>query len=221
MKIQHAFTLAGAAVHSIRYFLAGDVRFPHDRLGYVLELQDGDRFSVYRETTLRAARADAVEEPAVLVFRIDVTQREAAAGLREVLFAPVANVATPFFLGLPGFRRKLWLAGEQSGAYLELYEWDSTADAERFVDVMESLLAPFDSLGSTTFEVVEGATVEEYVAARPLAWRATASIGRQSGEDGQRSVRFALLALALVAAGYAVWRFCSRRGRVARSGKEA
>jgi len=218
MKIQHAFTLAGAAVRSIRYFLAGDVRFPHDRLGYVLELGDGDRFSVYRETALRA---DAVEEPAVLVFRIDVTQREAASGLREVLFAPVANVATPFFLGLPGFRRKLWLAGEQSGAYLELYEWDSTADAERFVDVMEALLAPFDSLGSTTFEVVEGATVEEYVAARPLAWRATASIGRQSAEDGQRSVRFALLALALVAAGYAVWRSCSRRGRVARSGKEA
>lgn len=170
MKLRVAWTLGLAALRSVQLLLTGAVRFPVNRLGQGLETADGTTFVVYRETVLQPA-VDAADDGVVLRFRMDVTDPVARGPLRDVLFDPVANVATPFFVGLPGFRRKLWLAGERTGEFLELYEWESAAAANRFVDLLESLLAPFDHAGSTSFEVVDHDSIDAYVDASAATWR--------------------------------------------------
>ncbi len=167
---RHLLTLGRSAARAASHLSDGRVQFPRDRLGDVLELPDEDTFVVYRETALRPTTAPS-GDGVVLVFRMRVTDPEAGETLRDVLFDPLANVATPFFVGLPGFRRKLWLAGERPGEFLELYEWATEEDADRFVAVLEALLAPFDFAGSASFEVVADDSVDEYVAARAVEWR--------------------------------------------------
>lgn len=210
MDLRDVFTLWRSVQRSVRYLLDGRVRFPQDRLGDVLETPDGETFIVYRETVLRPAVVDPPDDGVVLVFRMQVAGRETGETLREVLFDPLANVATPFFAGMPGFRRKLWLAGERPGEFLELYEWASAEDANRFVAVLQSLLDPFDFAGSASFEVVADDSVDEYVAARSVAWRDATT--PQPGRDRQqRSIGVALLvASALFVAGYLAWRRSSR-----------
>lgn len=203
MTPKTVLVLLRSLLRSIGSLLGGRIRFPQHRLGSVLELPEGDRFVLYRETALRSAAAGAPDDGVVLVFRLQGAERATSATLRSVLFDPTVNVATPFFAGMPGFRRKLWLAGTEDGEFLELYEWATADDAERFADVMRSLLDPFEFLGSATIEIVDADTVDEYVAARRLSW-----------EGGRRPIRgrfrrpavvgVALLVVLIV--GYLAWR---------------
>ncbi len=193
-----ALTLTRAALRSVRYLLDGSVRFPRGRLGDVLESPTGDAFIVYRETAL-AGHDDASSDRVVLVFRMAVRGREAGETVRDVLFDPLANVATPFFAGMSGFRRKLWLAGERPGEFLELYEWASRADAEAFVELLEALLAPFDFAGSASFEVVDDDSIDAYCDARAVEWRDAAG-RRRSRRPSLRS----LVAIAAIVAALGV-----------------
>jgi hypothetical protein len=211
MTPRDALVLLRAALRSIQYLLGGHVQFPRERLGDVLEHADGRRFVVYRETTLRSADDAPARERAVLVFEMDVTGREAGEAVRDVLFDPVANVATPFFTGMPGFRRKLWLAGSDTGEFLELYEWASREDADRFVELLESLLAPFDVAGTASFEVVDADSVDAYVDSRAGQWRADGPARSRVSSAG-----VVVLAVAAFAVGYLVWRR-RRRRRTARA----
>lgn len=203
MNPRLALTLLRSALRAVRYVLRGRIGFPQDRLGFVLEHPDGDTFFVYRETALRPMPAEPHVDGAVLVFRMHVTEPAAKTRLRDVLFDPLTNVATPFFAGMPGFRRKLWLAGERQGEFLELYEWDSTADANRFVEVLDALLAPFDFAGSAEYEVAGADSIDEYVATQSVAWRDTAQ--RSVPPDGINGLRVAGLVLIVSLAVYLVW----------------
>ncbi|MFT4891948.1 MAG: hypothetical protein ACI9YT_002886 [Halobacteriales archaeon] len=204
MALRDALTLGRSGWRGLKHLLDGRVRFPRERVGDVLEFPDGNTSVVYRETVLDPA-SGAAEAGVVLVFRMQVADPEAGTTLRAVLFDPVSNVATPFFAGLPGFRRKLWLAGDRPGEFLELYGWATRADADRFVDVLQWLLAPFDFAGNARFDVVEADGVDEYVADRAIEWRGATDRGTR-----RRRRSFVLTAafvgvLAIVA-GYLVWR---------------
>lgn len=204
MALGDILTLARAAVRSIGDVASGRIGLPQDRLGHVLEMPDGGEFQVYRETVRRQTGADATDDGVVLVFRMHVTEPEARGLVRRALFDPLANVATPFYAGLPGFRRKLWLAGERPGEFLELYEWESEAEAERFVDVLETLIGPVDFAGSASFEVLPDDSVDEYVAARAAAWRDTGARLRGRGRHvGGLVVLAAAIGLSLLA--WTVW----------------
>lgn len=174
VRLRTGWTLGRAALRSVRYLLAGDIQFPSSRLGDTIETADGETFVVYRETARRSAAPSPSDSGVVLVFRMQVTEPAARGAFRDVLFDPVANVATPFFGGMPGFRRKLWLAGERPGEFLELYEWASETDANRFVEVLRSLLDPVDHAGTTSFDVVDHDSVEAYVDAGSATWREAA-----------------------------------------------
>ena len=197
MNLQNTLTFSSSAVRSARYYLTGRIRFPRERLGDVLEMPDGDTFIVYRETVLQPAAQDAPQPGVVLVFAMQVPDRTAGTTLRGVLFDPLANVATPFFAGMPGFRRKLWLAGEFPGEFLELYEWAGAEDAERFVTVLRSILDPFDFAGSVSFEVVTEDSIDEYVDARSISWRD--EVAREGGRGRRRrSVGIGLIVVFVV-----------------------
>lgn len=225
MNPRTALTFARAAIRSVQYLLTGRVRFPSDRIGHVLETPDGDSFLVYRETELDRPDRDVADDGVILVFEVDVPNRAKGAALREVLFDPFANVATPFFTGMPGFRRKLWLAGDRPGEFLELYEWASADDAQLFADALGTLLDPFAFAGRVSFEVVADDSIDEYVAARATTWHdGSADVDAEESADVDadeprrsrtwRAVAFGLLVLALVlAVVFVVARRARERGR--------
>jgi hypothetical protein len=170
MTLDAATELAGAAIRYVRADLAGRIDFPRDRLGVTLVSDDGTRFEVYRETALRGQGERAGDAGVVLEFRFTAPGPETGAGLRALLAEPAANVATPCFAGLSGFRRKLWLAGQDGTEFLELYEWETAADADRFVRVMRSLLGAVGLADAASFDVVEADSVDEYVAGHARGW---------------------------------------------------
>lgn len=201
MTPRTAFALIAAVIRSIRLLLNGQVRFPHRRVGRVLETADGTRFTVYRETT-RATDADPPADGVVLVFRVQTPDAAVATTLRHVLLKPVTNVATPFFVGMPGFRRKLWLVGQSRGEFLELYEWAAAADAERFVETLESLLEPVGFAGSWSFDIVAAPSIEAYVSDGSLSWSDAGASQRRRWS----ATRLVVLGVLALVGAYWLWK---------------
>lgn len=205
MDLATGRTLARAALRSTEFLAADRIEYPDDRVGAVLETPDGESFTVYRETALTARPAETTDG-VVLIFGMTVNDRTLAGLTRFALYHRLANVATPFFVGMPGFRRKLWLAGEAPGTFLELYEWSSAADAERFVDVLQSLLGPFDATGAASYEIVSAKSTTAFLEATDYGWR--------SDEPTARSRRLGRVVPVILAAviGYVLWRYAANRG---------
>ena len=202
MNIETAMMLASAGIRSIDHVRSDRIDYPLGRLGKILLEPSGERYTVYRETALRDATGG---EGAILVFRMSIQHAGLGTKTRLVLYHQLANIATPFFAGLPGFRRKLWLAGEPDGEFLELYEWATEADAKRLITVLAALLGPFDKLGVASYEIVPLESIESFVAETEYEWELEPAPARERKRYG-----YLLLLATLVAGGYLVWRAITR-----------
>jgi len=75
----------------------------------------------------------------------------------------VCIVTTPFFVGLPGFRSKLWMVDPATGDFAGLYEWDDATTARAYAEGLSRVLRLLSAPGSVGYELVEGTTVAEYL----------------------------------------------------------
>ncbi len=202
VNIRTVRTLGVAAVRSIEHLVGDRVVYPTDRLEDVLVDPDGRKYTVFRETALEPAEDETRTGGVVLVFRMSVLTRTLGTKARIALYNRLANVATPFFAGMPGFRRKLWLSGDRAGEFLELYEWASEEDAARLVTVLQSLLGPFDELGAASYQIVEAESIDTFVDQSGFTWQHDLA----HTDAGRRLRRFGLV-VAILVAGYVAWRW--------------
>jgi len=111
-------------LHFVQAVIQGRVRFPEDRVGQRVSLDDGE-WLVFREMVIRppmeTPRAEAVFRPR---FHVE--------GMSPTVNQWFSWLPIPFFAGLPGFRRKLWLVDPVSGDFSGYYEWQNPQDAETY-----------------------------------------------------------------------------------------
>lgn len=106
--------------------LTGRVRFPRDRVGSVVTMPNGRDYTVFRQVVLRP-RPGQPDQPGALF-----TPYFHVAGMSPGLNRLFSLLPIPFFVGLPGFRSKLWLVDPATGDFAGLYEWDTVEDAESY-----------------------------------------------------------------------------------------
>jgi hypothetical protein len=83
----------------------------------------------------------------------------------HALFRVVCIVTTPFFVGLPGFRSKLWMVDPATGDFAGLYEWNDAEGAVAYAEGLARVLRMLSTRGSVTYEVVPDLTVAAYLVA--------------------------------------------------------
>ena len=113
---------------ALHLLISGRMRFPRDRVGETLVLENGECWTIFRQVVVtpepgRPAKAGAVFRPR---FRV------AGMSLRQNIRFSLLPI--PFFTGLPGFRSKLWLYQAETGDFQGYYEWDSVEDAENYAN---------------------------------------------------------------------------------------
>jgi hypothetical protein len=102
----------------------GRVHFPRTHVNRVVLLDDGS-WRVFRELVVDAPPGTP---PAEAVFR----PRFHVKGMSPTVNQWFSWLPIPFFAGLPGFRRKLWLVDPVSGDFSGYYEWQTPEDAEAY-----------------------------------------------------------------------------------------
>ncbi|MBC8264336.1 MAG: hypothetical protein H8E47_09465 [Anaerolineales bacterium] len=108
------------------YLLSGRLHFPRERIGETLTMEDSQEFTIFRQVIVDPGK-DQPEKPGA-VFRV----RFRVANMSPEQNKRFSLLPIPFFVGLPGFRSKLWTLDEANGVFQGIYEWDTVQDAQNY-----------------------------------------------------------------------------------------
>jgi len=120
-KVRHLPPICFLAANA--NLLIGWVRFPREHLGRVLEMDDGQRFTVFRHAHLKRR---ASGKPAVFVVRFKFARFSQAANRR------LSIIPIPLIVGFPGFMDKLWMVNAENGYWQGVYQFESPAAVEAY-----------------------------------------------------------------------------------------
>jgi hypothetical protein len=131
-------------------------------------MSDGRTFVPFRDT-LATTPLPADGAPCVLQPRFRLRGVGAPGSIRHRLFRHVCVVTTPFFVGVEGFRSKLWMYDPSSGEYAGLYDWDDPGTARAYAEGLSVVLRALSAPGSVSYELVPGVDVDTYLRTRRTA----------------------------------------------------
>ena len=113
---------------TLSYLLDRRLHFPKERQGQEVTMADGQTFTIFRQVRVDPAPDRPSSPQATLIVRFQVSSMTAR---QNDLFS---LLPMPFFIGLPGFRSKLWTVNKRTGASQGIYRWDTVQDAENYAN---------------------------------------------------------------------------------------
>jgi hypothetical protein len=144
--------------------LAGDrTRCVGAQLGATLTMADGRTYVPFRHTRKAEKCWSTASSSAVLHPRFRLPWFDPRRRWLHSLFRVVCIVTTPFFVGLPGFRSKLWMVDPDTGDFAGLYEWDDADTATAYAEGLGRVLRLLSVRGSVSYDVEPAMTVDEYL----------------------------------------------------------
>ena len=144
MRFNPFFSLLTA----ISYVLRGRLHFCRDRIGEVITMEDGKAYTIFRQAIVDPG-PDRPGEPGV-TFKV----RFQVAHMSPEQNKLFSLLPIPFFIGLPGFRSKLWMLSESSDDCQGIYEWDTVQDAETYASSFAMKFMTLRSIpGSVSYEI--------------------------------------------------------------------
>ncbi len=99
-------------------------------------------------------------EPAMLQPRFHLRDMPQRRCLLHAAFRRVCILTTPFFVGITGFRSKLWMVDPETGDFAGLYEWDNADEAREYAEGPARVLRALSVRGSVDYELVPNQSVE-------------------------------------------------------------
>jgi hypothetical protein len=151
-----------AVAVAVGRLLSGRIRFPKDRTGKLLTMENGEEYYVFDDVQVVSSRPQLAESMTVLRVRFKFDRYSDAVNRR--LF----QIFTPIITGMPGFQRKIWTFCEKSGDYQGIYQFESMELAERYrkspiMWVLEKRSVP----GSISYELLSDTLIEDYLDKHP------------------------------------------------------
>ena len=112
-------------------------------------MEDGQEFVIFRQAFVDP-RKDQPEAPQA-TFRVQFYVAHMTPKQNRLF----SLLPIPFFVGLPGFRLKLWILNEASGNFQGIYEWDTVEDAHNYASSFAMKFITMRSVsGSTSYSII-------------------------------------------------------------------
>ncbi|MCC6613016.1 MAG: YdhR family protein [Anaerolineae bacterium] len=113
----------GVVARSAALMLGGRTIYPRERVGQTITLDDGRQYRIFREVIMR----DNPPREGGGVFRVWFQTKMSVP--HTMTFSLLTRIG---FVGMPGFRGKLWLVDEATETFGGIYQFDSVEDARRY-----------------------------------------------------------------------------------------
>ena len=108
--------------------LTGRLHFPRERIGDSFTLGDDQVFTIFRQVIVDPPKGRQAKPRAIFRVRFRVANMTVEQNKRFSIL-PI-----PFFIGLPGFRSKLWMLDRTTGDSQGVYQWDTVQDAQNYAN---------------------------------------------------------------------------------------
>lgn len=109
------------------YLLTGRLHFPRERTGEIIQMEDKTEFTIFREARLDPKDSELKNPPGAR-FKVRFHVEKMSPKVNKIF----SLFTIPFFIGLKGFRSKLWLLDEADGDCMGIYEWQTVEDARKY-----------------------------------------------------------------------------------------
>ena len=110
------------------YLLTGRLHFPRERIGESFTLGDDQVFTIFMQVIVDPPKGRRAKPGAIFRVRFRVANMTVEQNQRFSIL-PI-----PFFIGLPGFRSKLWMLDRTTGESQGVYQWDTDQDAQNYAN---------------------------------------------------------------------------------------
>jgi len=161
---------------SIVRMVGGATGYPRERVGTTITLDDGHTYRVFREIVMKNDPPQATGG----VFRVWFY---AVTSPRQTII--MSHMTKLFFVGMPGFRGKMWLLNDETGEFGGIYQFDTVENARGYAESFAMGLSERRSHPgkfSIEYYAKEGeATLfraQEYPIEPPVTVRASAKAGQ-------------------------------------------
>ena len=108
------------------YLIIGRISFPRDRNGEEILMSDGQKFTIFRQVKIKPRKKQTAHPEVLFKVRFIVENMSMKQNIR------FSRIPIPFFIGLSGFRSKLWTFNEETGFFQGIYEWDTIKHAKKY-----------------------------------------------------------------------------------------
>jgi len=110
------------------YLITGRLHFPRERIGETFKLGDDQVFSIFRQVIVDPPNGQQGKPEALFRVRFRI------ANMTSEQNKCFSVLPIPFFVGLPGFRSKLWMFNQTTGEFQGVYKWDTVVDAQNYAN---------------------------------------------------------------------------------------
>jgi hypothetical protein len=136
-------------LRTLGYALRGRIHFPRHRIGKTIRTENGQYFIIFRQVIVDPSHDQPKKPEAIFRVRFRIAHMSPR---QNKLFS---LLPIPFFVGLPGFRSKLWMLNEVNGEFQGIYEWDTAEYAKKYANSFAMKLMTIRSItGSISYEIL-------------------------------------------------------------------
>ena len=142
---------------AIGNLLSGNVHFPEDNIGHVLQMKDGQNYKIFRWLKVDY-KAGNTENSAVFKVRFKFKNLSTQANKR------LSIIPVPFLMGMKGFQEKIWTINKSTNDFQGIYQWSSKEMAMRYPDTfIFKLMTKRAVPGTISYEIMPNTDLAEYI----------------------------------------------------------
>jgi hypothetical protein len=144
---------------AIGNLLSGRVHFPDEYIGKVIEITDGQNFTIFRRLQVDGKIGNHNDKT---VFKVKFRFKNLSLETNKRL----SIMPTPFLIGMKDFREKIWTINDKTSEFQGIYQWSSKEAAERYPQTLIfKLMTKRSAPGSVSYEIIPNTDLSEYLSA--------------------------------------------------------
>lgn len=142
---------------TIKAFLKGRIRFPKEFIGKTVDMNNGEKFTIFREVEIKKKEEVSTDKT---LFIVQFQLRKMSVTINRLF----SILPIPMFIGLPGFERKLWMCNEETGINQGVYQWETAKSAEHYSNSFAVRFMTKRSIpGSVKFRIIPNRDIKNFL----------------------------------------------------------
>ncbi len=143
--------------NAIGNLLSGRVHFPDEDIGKVIEIIDGQNFTIFRRLQVDGKIRNHNDKT---IFKVKFRFKNLSLETNKRL----SIIPTPFLIGMKDFREKIWTINDKTNEFQGIYQWSSKEAAERYPQTfIFKLMTKRSAPGSVSYEIIPNTDIAVFI----------------------------------------------------------